>query len=79
VFVFRDIVILQKKIIVIFQGYIITRRETTKIRVKGIFYMVVERVKHYFDVCSGQLNVTCVVGSTTIPIHQELINRCTSK
>jgi hypothetical protein len=41
--------------------------------------MVVERVEHYFDVCSGQLMVTCVVGKTEIPIHQESFNRCTSK
>jgi hypothetical protein len=47
--------------------------------VNGIFYMVVERVEHYFDVCSGQLIVTCVVGKTEIPIHQETFNRCTSQ
>jgi hypothetical protein len=79
VFVFRNIALLQKKIIVIFQDNIISRRITTKTSVNGIFYMVVERVEHYFDVCSGQLIVTCVVGKTEIPIHQESFNRCTSK
>jgi len=69
----------KKKIIVIFQENIISRRLTTKTSVNGIFYMVVEKVEHYFDVCSGQLIVTCVVGKTTIPIHQESFNRCTSK
>ena len=69
----------KKKIIVIFQENIISRRLTTKTSVNGIFYMVVEEVEHYFDVCSGQLIVTCVVGKTTIPIHQESFNRCTSK
>ena len=54
-FVFRDIVLLQKKIIVIFQENIISRRITTQTSVNGIFYMVVERVEHYFDICSGQL------------------------
>jgi hypothetical protein len=47
--------------------------------VNGIFYMVVKRVEHYCDVCSGQLIVTCVVGKTEIPIHQESFNRCISK
>jgi hypothetical protein len=79
VFVFRDIVLLEKQIIVIFQENIISRRITTKTSVNGIFYMVVEMVKHYFDVCSGKLIVTCVVGKTEIPIHQESFNRCTSK
>jgi hypothetical protein len=79
VFVFRDIVLLQKKIIVIFQENIISRRITTKTSANGIFYMVVERVEHYVDVCSGQLIVSCVVGKTEIPIHQESFNRCTSK
>jgi hypothetical protein len=79
VFVFRDIALLQKKIIVIFQDNIIPRRITTKTSVNGIFYMVVERIEHYFDVRSGQLIVTCVVGKTEIPIHQESFNRCTSK
>ena len=78
-FVFRDIVLLQKKIIVIFQENIISRRIATKTRANGIFYMVVERVEHYVDVCSGQLIVICVVGKTEIPIHQESFNRCTSK
>jgi hypothetical protein len=66
VFVFRDIVLLQKKIIVIFQENIISRRITTKTSANGIFYMVVERVEHYFDVCSGQLIVSCVVGKIII-------------
>jgi hypothetical protein len=79
VFVFRDIVLLQKKIIVIFQENIISRRITTQTSVNGIFYMVVERVEHYFDICSGQLIVACVVGKTEIPIHRESFNRCTSK
>ena len=70
---------MQKKIIVIFQENIISRRKTAMTNVNGIFYMVVERVEHYFDVCSGQLIVTCVVGKTEIPIHQESFNRCTSK
>ena len=78
-FVFRDIVLFQKKIIVISQENIISRRITTKTSVNGIVYMVVERVKHYLDVCSGQLIVTCFVGKTEIPIHQESFNRCTSK
>ena len=78
-FVFRDIALLQKKIIVIFQENIISRRIATKTSVDGIFYMVVERVEHYFDECSGQLIVTCVVGKTEIPIHQESFKRCTSK
>jgi hypothetical protein len=77
--VLRDIALLQKKIIVIFQENILSRRITTKISVNGIFYMVVEEVEHYFDVCSGQLIVTCIVGKTEIPIHQESFNRCTSK
>jgi hypothetical protein len=79
VLVFRDIALLQKKIIVIFQENIISRRITTNTSVNRIFYMVVERVEHYVDVCSGQLIVTCVVGKTEIPIHQESFNRCTSK
>jgi hypothetical protein len=79
VFVFRDIALLQKTIIVIFQENIISRRIMTKTCANGIFYMVVERVEHYFDVCSGHLIVTCVVGKTEIPIHRELFNRCTSK
>jgi hypothetical protein len=70
VFVFRDIVLLQKKIIVIFQENIISRRITTKTSANGIFYMVVERVEHYVDVCSGQLIAICVVGKTEIPIHR---------
>ena len=42
--------------------------------------MVVDKVAQlYVDVCSGQLIVTCVVGNTEIPIHQETFNRCTSK
>jgi hypothetical protein len=44
VFVFRDIALLQKKMIVIFQENIISRRITTMTSVNGIFYMVVERV-----------------------------------
>jgi hypothetical protein len=79
VFVFRDIALLQKKIIVIFQKNIISRQITTNTMVNGIFYMVVEMVEHYFDACSGQLIVKCVVGKTEIPIHQESFNRCTSK
>ena len=78
-FVFRDIALLQKHIIVIFQEHIISRLITTNTSVNGIFYMIVERVEHYFDVCSGKLIVTCVVGKTEIPIHQESFNRCTSK
>jgi hypothetical protein len=61
------------------QENIISRLITTNTSVNGIFYMVVERVEHYFDVCSGQLIVTCVVGKTEIPIHQESFKRCTSK
>jgi hypothetical protein len=79
VFVYRDIALLPKKLIVIFQENIISRRITTMTGVNGIVYMVVERVEHYFDVCSGQLIVTCVVGKTEIPIHQESFNRCISK
>ena len=41
--------------------------------------MVVEEVEHYFDVCSWQLIVTCLVGKTEIPVHQESFNGCTSK
>ena len=40
---------------------------------------VVEVDQRYIDVCSGQLIITCVVGKTEIPIHQETFNRCTSK
>ena len=39
--------------------------------------VVVEVDQRYIDVCSGQLIVTCVVGKTEIPIHQETFNRCT--
>ena len=78
-FVFRDIALLQKHIIVIFQENIISRLITTNTSVNGIFYMVVERVEHYFDVSSGQLIVTCIVGKTEIPIYQESFNRYTSK
>ena len=50
----------------------------TKTSDNGIFYMVVVEVdQRYIDVCSGKLNVTCVVGKTEIPIHQEIFNRCT--
>ena len=62
---------------IMFNENIISRRLTTKTSVNGIFYMVIERVEHYFDVCSGQLIVTCVVGKTEITIHQESFNRCT--
>ena len=42
--------------------------------------MVVEEVEQrYADVCSGKLNVTCVVGKTEISIHKETFNTCTSK
>ena len=78
-FAFRESVLLQKRIIVIFQENIISRRLTTKTIVNGIFYMVVEEVEHYFDVCSWQLIVTCLVGKTEIPVHQESFNGCTSK
>ena len=64
------------KCTIMFNENIISRRITTKTSVNGIFYKVVERVEHYFDVCSGQLIVTCVVGKTEIPIHQESFNRC---
>jgi hypothetical protein len=79
VFVFRDIVLLQETIIVIFQENLISRRIATTTSANGIFYMVVERVEHSFDVCSGQLIVSCVVGKTEIQIHRESFNRCTSK
>ena len=78
-FAFRANVLLKKRIIVIFQEKIISRRLTTKIIVNGIFYKVEEKVEHYHDACSGLLIVTCVVGKTKIPIHQESFNRCTSK
>ena len=67
-------------IIVIFKENIISRQLTTKTSVNGIFYMAVVEVDQlYVEVCSGQLIVTCVVGKTEIPIHQEAFNRCTSK
>ena len=66
------------KCTIMFNENIISRRLTTKTSVDGIFYMVVEEVEQrYFDVCNSQLNVTCVVGKTEIPIHQEAFNRCT--
>jgi hypothetical protein len=59
----RNCIIARKKIIVIFQENIISRRLTTKTSVNGILYMVVDEVYQlYVDVCSGQLIVTCVVG-----------------
>jgi hypothetical protein len=79
VFAFIESVFLQKRIIVIFQENIISRRLTTKTIVNGIFYMVVEEVEHYVDVCSGKLMVTCLVGKTEIPVHQVSFNGCTSK
>ena len=78
-FVYRDIALLQKNNIVIFQENLISRRIATTTSANGIFYMVVERVEHSFDVCSGQLIVSCVVGKTEIQIHRESFNRCTSK
>ena len=65
------------KCTIMYNDNIISQRLTTKTRVNGIFYMVVEEVEHQVDVCSGQLIVTCVVGKTEIPIHQESFNRCT--
>ena len=78
VFAFREIISLQKRIIFTFQENIISRRLTTKTSVNGIFYVVLERVAHQVDVCSGQLIVTCVVGKTEIPVHQKSFNGCTS-
>jgi hypothetical protein len=66
---FYNMIIARKKIIVIFQENLISRELTTKTSVNGIFYIVVEEVEHSFDVCRGQLIVTCVVGKTEIPIH----------
>ena len=65
------------KCTIMYNDNIISQRLTTKTSVNGIFYMVVEEVEHQVDACSGQLIVTCVVGKTEIPIHQESFNRCT--
>ena len=62
-----------------FNENLISRGLTTKAGVNGIFYKVVEEVEHSFDVCNGQVIVTCVVGKTEIPIHQEIFNRCSKK
>jgi hypothetical protein len=70
----------EKRLLLFFQENIISRPLTTNTSVNGIFYMVVDKVDQlYVDVCSGQINVTCVVGKTEIPIHQETFNRCKSK
>ena len=66
------------KCTIMFNENIISRQLTTKTSVNGIFYMVVVEVdQRYIDVCSGQLIVTCAVGKTEIPIHQETFNTCT--
>ena len=78
-FAFRDIGLLQKRIILTFQEKKFSQPLTKKIGVNGIFYKVEEETEQYIDECSGHLIVTCVVGKTNIQIQQKSFKRCISK